>query len=259
MTRASEKKGTSPEWLTADLNDAQSQAVAKTDGPVLILAGAGSGKTRVLTYRIAWLLANGLAEPREILAMTFTNKAAGEMRERVRKLVPEMLSGMWIGTFHSLFARLLRREAERINYASNFAIYDDDDQHSLIKTVLNDLKIPVNDFPPKMISYKTSSAKNAFILPEQFARMAATRQDQIIATIYSTYQTRLRENNAMDFDDLLIKPIELFQLYPLVLEYYQERFRYILVDEYQDTNHAQYVALKMLAARHRNICVVGDD
>ncbi len=259
MTRASEKKGTSPEWLTADLNDAQSQAVAKTDGPVLILAGAGSEKTRVLTYRIAWLLANGLAEPREILAMTFTNKAAGEMRERVRKLVPEMLSGMWIGTFHSLFARLLRREAERINYASNFAIYDDDDQHSLIKTVLNDLKIPVNDFPPKMISYKTSSAKNAFILPEQFARMAATRQDQIIATIYSTYQTRLRENNAMDFDDLLIKPIELFQLYPLVLEYYQERFRYILVDEYQDTNHAQYVALKMLAARHRNICVVGDD
>ena len=259
MTRASEKKGTSPEWLTADLNDAQSQAVTKTDGPVLILAGAGSGKTRVLTYRIAWLLANGLAEPREILAMTFTNKAAGEMRERVRKLVPEMLSGMWIGTFHSLFARLLRREAERINYAANFAIYDDDDQNSLIKSVLNDLKISVNDFPPRMIAYKISSAKNAFILPEEFTRMATTRQDQIIATIYSAYQIRLRENNAMDFDDLLIKPIQLFQAYPLVLEHYQERFRYILVDEYQDTNHAQYVALRMLAARHRNICVVGDD
>ena len=254
-----DKKGSSTEWLMADLNDAQSQAVTKTDGPVLILAGAGSGKTRVLTYRIAWLIVNGLAEPREILAMTFTNKAAGEMRERVRKLVPEMLSGMWIGTFHSLFARLLRREAERLNYKSNFAIYDDDDQYALIKTVLNELKIPVNDFPPKMISYKISGAKNAFVLPEQFAQLATTRQDQIIATIYTTYQRRLRENNAMDFDDLLIKPIELFQLFPLVLEYYQDRFRYILVDEYQDTNRAQYVALKMLAAGHRNLCVVGDD
>jgi len=254
-----DKKGSSTEWLMADLNDAQSQAVTKTDGPVLILAGAGSGKTRVLTYRIAWLIVNGLAEPREILAMTFTNKAAGEMRERVRKLVPEMLSGMWIGTFHSLFARLLRREAERLNYKSNFAIYDDDDQYTLIKTVLNELKIPVTDFPPKMISYKISGAKNAFVLPEQFAQLATTRQDQIIATIYTTYQRRLRENNAMDFDDLLIKPIELFQLFPLVLEYYQDRFRYILVDEYQDTNRAQYVALKMLAAGHRNLCVVGDD
>ncbi len=254
-----DKKGSSTEWLMADLNDAQSQAVTKTDGPVLILAGAGSGKTRVLTYRIAWLIVNGLAEPREILAMTFTNKAAGEMRERVRKLVPEMLSGMWIGTFHSLFARLLRREAERLNYKSNFAIYDDDDQYTLIKTVLNELKIPVTDFPPKMISYKISGAKNAFVLPEQFAQLATTRQDQIIATIYATYQRRLRENNAMDFDDLLIKPIELFQLFPLVLEYYQDRFRYILVDEYQDTNRAQYVALKMLAAGHRNLCVVGDD
>ncbi len=254
-----DKKESSTEWLMADLNDAQSQAVTKTDGPVLILAGAGSGKTRVLTYRIAWLIVNGLAEPREILAMTFTNKAAGEMRERVRKLVPEMLSGMWIGTFHSLFARLLRREAERLNYKSNFAIYDDDDQYTLIKTVLNELKIPVTDFPPKMISYKISGAKNAFVLPEQFAQLATTRQDQIIATIYTTYQRRLRENNAMDFDDLLIKPIELFQLFPLVLEYYQDRFRYILVDEYQDTNRAQYVALKMLAAGHRNLCVVGDD
>lgn len=254
-----DKKESSTEWLMADLNDAQSQAVTKTDGPVLILAGAGSGKTRVLTYRIAWLIVNGLAEPREILAMTFTNKAAGEMRERVRKLVPEMLSGMWIGTFHSLFARLLRREAERLNYKSNFAIYDDDDQYALIKTVLNELKIPVTDFPPKMISYKISGAKNAFVLPEQFAQLATTRQDQIIATIYATYQRRLRENNAMDFDDLLIKPIELFQLFPLVLEYYQDRFRYILVDEYQDTNRAQYVALKMLAAGHRNLCVVGDD
>ncbi|HOZ20532.1 MAG TPA: UvrD-helicase domain-containing protein [bacterium] len=259
MTGAMDKKESSTEWLMADLNDAQSQAVTKTDGPVLILAGAGSGKTRVLTYRIAWLIVNGLAEPREILAMTFTNKAAGEMRERVRKLVPEMLSGMWIGTFHSLFARLLRREAERLNYKSNFAIYDDDDQYTLIKTVLNELKIPVTDFPPKMISYKISGAKNAFVLPEQFAQLATTRQDQIIATIYTTYQRRLRENNAMDFDDLLIKPIELFQLFPLVLEYYQDRFRYILVDEYQDTNRAQYVALKMLAAGHRNLCVVGDD
>ena len=143
MAKPNSQQPHSPEWLKADLNEAQSQAVSKTDGPVLILAGAGSGKTRVLTYRIAWLLTNGLAEPREILAMTFTNKAAGEMRERVRKLVPEMLSGMWIGTFHSLFARLLRREAERISYAGNFAIYDEDDQQTLIKTVLKDLKFRV--------------------------------------------------------------------------------------------------------------------
>ena len=259
MKKAAVKKSSMPSWFKADLNDAQSQAVIKTDGPVLILAGAGSGKTRVLTYRIAWLFANGLAEPHEILAMTFTNKAAGEMRERVRKLVPDMVSGMWIGTFHSLFARLLRREAERLNYSANFAIYDEDDQYALIKQVLNDLKLSVNDFPPKQITYKISGAKNAFILPEQFAEMAESSQDQIIATIYTAYQRRLRENNAMDFDDLLIKPIELFQMFPLVLEYYQHRFRYILVDEYQDTNHAQYVALRMLAARHRNICVVGDD
>ncbi len=259
MSRNDEKMPQSPHWLQADLNPAQSEAVSWSDGPVLILAGAGSGKTRVLTYRIAWLLANGLAEPREILAMTFTNKAAGEMRERVRKLVPDMVSGMWIGTFHSLFARLLRREAERLNYSSNFAIYDEDDQHALIKTILNDQKIPVTEFPPKQIAYKISSAKNAFVLPDQFTLLATTRQDQVIAGLYTAYQRRLRENNAMDFDDLLIKPIELFQLYPLVLEYYQSRFRYILVDEYQDTNHAQYVALRLLAAQHRNLCVVGDD
>lgn len=246
-------------WVAKDLNEEQRQAVTTTEGPVLILAGAGSGKTRVLTYRIGYILANGLAEPREILAMTFTNKAAGEMRERVRKLVPNMISGMWIGTFHSLFARLLRREAERLGYGSNFAIYDEDDQHALIKMVLNDMKLQVQEFPPKQIAYKISGAKNAFILPEQFATMVKNRQDEIFARIYSAYQSRLRENNAMDFDDLLIKPIELFQRFPLVLDFYQDRFRYILVDEYQDTNHAQYVALRMLAAKHRNICVVGDD
>ena len=259
MVKNKENRAPAPAWLGDDLNQAQRQAVSTSDGPVLILAGAGSGKTRVLTFRIAWLLANGLAEPREILAMTFTNKAAGEMRERVRKLVPDLLGGMWIGTFHSLFARLLRREAERIGYAANFVIYDEDDQQTLIKTILNELKLSVTDFPPRMISYKISAAKNAFVLPDQFAQMVTSQQERIIATLYSTYQRRLRENNAMDFDDLLIKPIELFQLFPLVLEYYQDRFRYILVDEYQDTNRAQYVALRMLAGKFRNICVVGDD
>lgn len=246
-------------WLDEDLNDAQRQAVIKTDGPVLILAGAGSGKTRVLTYRIAYILATGLAEPKEILALTFTNKAAGEMRERVRHLVPEMISGMWIGTFHSLFARLLRREAERIGFGSNFAIYDEDDQTTLIKTVLTDLQFSPQEYPPKLAAFKISGAKNAFVRPDEFLELAKTEHDRVIAKIYEAYQRRLRELNAMDFDDLLIKPIELFQRYPLVLDFYQDRFRYVLVDEYQDTNRAQYIALQLLAGKHRNIAVVGDD
>ncbi len=247
------------QWYFSDLNDAQREAVARTEGPVLILAGAGSGKTRVLTYRIAYLLANGLAEPKEILAMTFTNKAAGEMRERVVKLVPNMISGMWIGTFHSIFARMLRSEAERLGYTSNFAIYDEDDQITLIKRVLENLQIDSKAYPPKTISHRISQAKNSLVLPDQLKAQAETVMDEVYAQIYGAYQRRLQELNAMDFDDLLLKPIELFSKYPMVKEYYQDRFRYILVDEYQDTNRAQYVVLKMLAEKHNNICVVGDD
>jgi DNA helicase II / ATP-dependent DNA helicase PcrA len=246
-------------WVQSDLNDPQREAVVCTEGPVLILAGAGSGKTRVLTYRIAYILANGLAESREILAMTFTNKAAGEMRERVHKLVTDFSSGMWIGTFHSLFARLMRQEGERIGYTSNFSIYDEDDQLSLIKTILTDLKYSIQDLQPKAILYRISRAKNEMKTPADLALEAVKPDERIVAHVFTEYQHRLHELNAMDFDDLLLKPIELFQRFPLVMEYYQDRFHYILVDEYQDTNRAQYQVVKMLAAKHRNICVVGDD
>ncbi len=247
------------DWLYTDINDAQRGAVTETDGPVLILAGAGSGKTRVLTYRIAYILANGLAEPREILAMTFTNKAANEMRDRINLLVPEMMSGMWIGTFHSLFARMLRREADRLGYTSNFAIYDTADQATLIKNIISDIKPQVQEISPKHVAFRISGAKNQMIDPEDFAKMAEGPMDRAIADIYKEYQQRLKRMNAMDFDDLLIKPFELFTRYPLVKEFYQDRFRYILVDEYQDTNQAQYQVLKLFAEKYKNICVVGDD
>jgi len=246
-------------WLENDLNEVQRKAVQVTEGPVLILAGAGSGKTRVLTYRIAYLLYTGLAEPKEILAMTFTNKAASEMRERVSKLVPNMLSGMWIGTFHSLFARILRREADRIGYSHTFSIYDDDDKISLLKTIITDLNISDAEIAPKMAAHRISAAKNALVLPADYRLIAKNYIDEKIANIYDEYQRRLKNLNAMDFDDLLLKPIELFESHPLVKEYYQDHFRYILVDEYQDTNRAQYLVLRLLAEKHKNICVVGDD
>ncbi|MBN1543056.1 UvrD-helicase domain-containing protein [candidate division KSB1 bacterium] len=259
MSNRVSKNASSEDWLVTDLNSEQSAAVSCTEGPVLILAGAGSGKTRVLTYRIAYLLQNGLAEASEILAMTFTNKAAGEMRERVAKLVPNRMSGMWIGTFHSLFARLMRREGERLGYSSNFTIYDESDQIALLKKVLSDMHLSVQDFPPKMVSFRISAAKNRLLLPDHLLEEAENQLDTVVANVYRNYQNRLLELNAMDFDDLLIKPIELLQRFPLVAGYYQDKFRYILVDEYQDTNHAQYILLKILAAKHRNIAVVGDD
>ncbi len=260
MAKAEKKRAPlSLEWLQTDLNEEQRKAVSCTDGPVLILAGAGSGKTRVLTYRIAYILANGLAEPREILAMTFTNKAAGEMRERVGRLAPHLITGMWIGTFHSLFARLLRREAERIGYTPAFTIYDEEDQQSLLKSILLDMNLSVQQLPPRLLGYKISMAKNNFVRPDEMEKTVDNEQDALIAKIYRTYDRRLAELNAMDFDDLLIKPIELFELFPLVKEYYQDRFRYLMVDEYQDTNYAQYRALQLLAAKHHNLCVVGDD
>jgi DNA helicase-2/ATP-dependent DNA helicase PcrA len=246
-------------WILSDLNDPQRQAVTHLDGPVLILAGAGSGKTRVLTYRMAHLISSGKAQPRDIIALTFTNKAAGEMRERVHKLVPESVASMWVGTFHSLFARILRREADRIGYSHNFTIYDAADQQTLIKEIMDDLKISKQMHSPKLIGYTISMNKNGMITPDEFARDVNNPSQEVTAKVYKEYAQRLRQLNAMDFDDLLIKPIELFRLYPLVKEYYQDRFRYILVDEYQDTNHAQYLVLKDLAEKYKNICVVGDD
>ncbi|MBN1466548.1 UvrD-helicase domain-containing protein [candidate division KSB1 bacterium] len=247
------------ERLLSDLNDAQRQAVMQLDGPVLILAGAGSGKTRVLTYRIAHLIASGKATSKDIIALTFTNKAAGEMRDRVHKLVPDSGATMWVGTFHSLFARILRREADRIGFSHNFTIYDADDQEALIKTIMNENKISTQVHSPKLIAYSISRAKNAMIGPEEFQTEADNPAKQAVATVYHDYMRQLRRLNAMDFDDLLVKPVELFRLYPLVKEYYQDRFRYILVDEYQDTNHAQYFVLRELADKFNNICVVGDD
>ena len=247
------------EWLLTDLNDPQRQAVEHHEGPVLILAGAGSGKTRVLTYRMAHLISSGKAAPRDIIALTFTNKAASEMRERVHKLAPESVATMWVGTFHSLFARILRREADRIGYSHNFSIYDVDDQQTLIKTILEEYNLSKQENSPKLISYHISLAKNAMISPEDYALDANHPTKQVTARVYKEYTKRLRQLNAMDFDDLLIKPIELFRLYPLVKEYYQDRFRYILVDEYQDTNRAQYLVIRELADKFKNICVVGDD
>lgn len=245
--------------LLDELNPQQREAVLQTEGPVLVLAGAGSGKTRVLTFRIAHLIASRTAQPGDILAMTFTNKAAGEMRERVEQLVPTSIRGMWVGTFHSLFARLLRREADRIGYDRNFTIYDANDQLALVKLILKDLKISSQNMSPKALNHKISRAKNAMQDPQQYELNANNPDKELVASVYKVYEKRLKENNAMDFDDLLIKPIELFITYPLVKEYYQDRFKYILVDEYQDTNRAQYQVLNLLGEKHKNICVVGDD
>ena len=243
-----------------ELNDAQRAAAAATDGPVMIIAGAGSGKTRTLTYRLAFIIDQGLADPFEILALTFTNKAAKEMKERISKLVGPEAKNIWMGTFHSIFARLLRYEAEKLGYTSSFTIYDSDDTESMIKKVIDEMSLDPKKFKPRVMYTHISSAKNALVDPEDYAINYVTDEvSNVVARIYKRYQTRLFDSNAMDFDDLLVKPIELFQKRPDVLEKWQNRFKYLMVDEYQDTNHAQYVITQMLAAKHHNICVVGDD
>jgi len=241
-----------------DLNPAQQEAVKALNGPVMIVAGAGSGKTRVLTYRVAYLVHCGV-KPYEILALTFTNKAANEMKKRIIKLVGKESQQVWMGTFHSILARILRWECEPLGYNRNFTIYDTDDSISLIKSVMSDLGISAQQFNPQAIRSHISIAKNQLIYPQEFARLAGDVFEEKAAKVYEEYQKKLQRNNAMDFDDLLLKPIELFERFPKVLEKYQNRFKFILVDEYQDTNHAQYVLIKLLAMLHRNICVVGDD
>lgn len=229
-------------------------------GPVLILAGAGSGKTRVLTHRIAYLLEQGMASAASILAVTFTNKAAGEMRERVSRLVRHELSKAWVGTFHSMCARILRQQAEHIGFSRNFVIYDEADQLSLMKQAANDQQIPTDKISAGGLLRRISDAKSAFLSPEEFAQISGGNFiDEMVLKAYRAYQKELRENNAMDFDDLLIYPIRLFQDHPAILQSYQNRFQNVLVDEYQDTNRAQYVFLKLLAQGHQNLCVVGDD
>lgn len=242
-----------------DLNPVQREAVAHRDGPLLILAGAGSGKTRVLTYRIAHLIAQGV-EPWQILAITFTNKAAQEMRERVSFLVGEEGRGMWVATFHSACVRILRREIDILpGYSRNFVIYDTHDQQVLLKSCLKELNIDEKRMPPRSVGAAISEAKNKLLTPEAYGKNARDYYQQKAAEIYELYQKKLAANNALDFDDLIMLTVRLFRENQSVLSYYQERFRYILVDEYQDTNHAQYILVNLLAQRYRNLCVVGDD
>lgn len=245
--------------LLEGLNPAQRRAVETVAGPVLVVAGPGSGKTRVLTHRIAYLIAAQGVDPLNILAVTFTNKAAREMKERLDALIgPAQAQALTVGTFHSLCARFLRRDIVHLGRERDFAIYDSDDQERLMRRVLRDLNLNEKQNPPRAIHARISSAKNELISPQEYARRNRTYFDEIVTRCYERYQALLREANALDFDDLLVETVRLFDQHPEVLAKYQERYVYLLVDEYQDTNHAQYVLIKQLAARHRNLFVVGD-
>ncbi len=248
----------SPETYLAGLNPAQREAVVTTEGPLLVIAGAGSGKTRVLTHRIAHLLGAAGARANEILAITFTNKAAGEMRERVDAMLGGAARGSWIMTFHSACGRMLRSEAQRLGYRSNFTIYDSADQLRVVKGCLGELERDPKRFVPRGIHSQISKAKNSLIGPDDFAARVASFYDQTVADVYGLYQRRLFASNAVDFDDMLMLTVDALERFPEAREQWQKRFRYILVDEYQDTNHAQYRLLQILAAKHRNVMAVGD-
>ena len=242
------------------LNGPQKEAVLHTDGPLLILAGAGSGKTRVLTHRIAYLIDERGVNPWNILAITFTNKAAEEMRQRVDSLVDFGAESIWVSTFHSMCVRILRRFIERLGYENRFTIYDTDDQKTLMKEVCRKVDIDTKVFKERSLLSAISSAKNEMILPDEFELNAGGDfGQQKIAKVYREYEAQLKSNNALDFDDLLVKTVQLLETQPDVLEYYQERFRYIMVDEYQDTNTVQFRLVRLLAGKYRNLCVVGDD
>src|SRR5215475_8934243 len=247
-----------PELYLADLNPAQRQAVLTTEGPLLVIAGAGSGKTRVLTHRVAHLLAAVGAKPNEILAITFTNKAAQEMKERVERAVGPVARAIWIMTFHAACGRILRREAERLGYRSNFTIYDQADQVRLVKACLEELERDPKRFVPRGIHAQISNAKNQLIGPDDYASRVASFYDQTVADVYTLYQRRMFGSNAVDFDDLLMLTVDVLRRFPEARERWAKTFRYVLVDEYQDTNHAQYVLLKLLSSEHRNLMVVGD-
>ena len=242
------------------LNNEQREAVFCTEGPLLMLAGAGSGKTRSLTHRIAYLIEEKGVAPWNILAITFTNKAAQEMRERVDALVGYGSEDIWISTFHATCSRILRRHIDLLGYDRNFTIYDASDQKSLMKEVLKEMKIDTKQFPERSVMSEISSAKNEYKYPLDYRNEYGSNfRNQRIADIYEHYQKRLKENNALDFDDLLVKMVDLFQTNPDVLEHYQDRFQYIMVDEYQDTNTVQFLLVSLLAKKYRNLCVVGDD
>ena len=241
------------------LNDSQKAAVEAVDTPVLIFAGAGSGKTRVLTYKISYLIKENIVKPEEILAVTFTNKAAGVMKQRVSDLLKGNVQNINIGTFHSICAKILRNEIRHLGFTKNYAIYDASDQISLIKVIMAENNLTKNNVMPKTVRNKISSYKSQLINPKAALKFANNIQDKIIVDIYKSYNSLLKENNAVDFDDLLNFPLEIFNNHPRILGKYQKLWKYILVDEYQDTNKAQFLLVKMLAEKHRNICVVGDD
>lgn len=241
------------------LNPAQREAVLSTEGPLLVLAGAGSGKTRVLTFRIAHMLGDLGVKPWQVLAITFTNKAAAEMRERLTALIPSGTRGMWVCTFHAMCVRMLREDADLLGYTGQFTIYDDDDSKRMVRDIMQALGIEQKQFPINMIRSKISSAKNVMIGPEDMLKSADSPNDKKAAQVYLELERRLRAANAMDFDDLLVRTLELLRTRPEVLDKYQERFRYISVDEYQDTNHVQYEIANLLAAKYQNLMVVGDD
>jgi len=244
--------------LLHNLNKEQQEAVKYTEGPLLIMAGAGSGKTRVLTHRIAYLIDEKGVAPQNILAITFTNKAAREMQERVKYLVGEGSEYMWVSTFHSMCVRILRRDCDRIGYDSNFSILDGSDQLTVMKQVLKNLNIDPKQYNPRTMIAQISAAKNELKTPEVFEKNAVTLFEEMVSKVYKEYQRIIRKSQAMDFDDLIMQTVHLFQRVPEVLQYYQRRFQYIHVDEYQDTNDAQYKLVKLLANRYQNICVVGD-
>ena len=246
--------------LLKGLNDEQREAVLHTEGPLLILAGAGSGKTRVLTHRIAYLINEKGVYPSEILAFTFTNKAAKEMKERIARLVGEESRDMWVGTFHSTCVRILRRDIEKLGFDKNFIIFDSDDQQRVLKDCLKELNLNEKNYPPRSVQEMIGKAKDELIEPQTYSKMYANDYRlSKVAAVYELYQKKLRQNNALDFDDIIVFTIKLFLDNPPVLDYYQRKFRYVLVDEYQDTNTAQYSLISLLAQGYRNLCVVGDD
>jgi DNA helicase-2/ATP-dependent DNA helicase PcrA len=247
-----------PELYLQDLNPAQREAVERTEGPLLVVAGAGSGKTRVLTYRVAHLISAAGAEPNEILAITFTNKAAAEMRSRVEGMMGDVARRIWLMTFHAACGRILRREAPRLGYKTNFTIYDQADQVRLVKACLDELERDPKRFVPRGIHNQISAAKNQLVNPAEYRNRVQSFYDQTVADVYELYQRRLFASNAVDFDDMLMLTVDVLERFPEALEKWQKAFRYVLVDEYQDTNHAQYRLLQLLAGKHRNLCVVGD-
>lgn len=251
------------EYLVQNLNAPQTEAVNTMEGPLLILAGAGSGKTRVLTHRMAHIIANGLAAADEILCVTFTNKAAKEMEHRIYKILSEIsipiISHLWINTFHSFCVRVLRQHIELLDYKRPFTIYDSGDQLSLIKKVLQSLNLNDKMYPPKSFQARISNSKMQGLLPENLKNSSRNIIDQKTLEVYTQYELEMKKSNALDFDDLLLKTYELFRMYPDILKMYQEKFKFIMVDEYQDTNHIQYLLIKLLAKAHQNICVVGDE